>query len=75
MGRKGDLRGHLGDQNHMDELKKAMSDPLHRRLLDTFTKMVRDPEKGTADYATGLKSVLEEQLAAEEPDAAGGSHN
>jgi hypothetical protein len=65
----------LSDQTHMEELKTAVSVPLHQKLLETFTKMVRDPETGAADYTTGLKNVLEQQLAVGDADAATRPHD
>ena len=65
----------MGDQTHIDDLKKALSDPLHRKLLEGFTEMIRDPERGVADYATGLKTILEEEVAVKSIDAAAEPHD
>lgn len=64
----------MSDPIHMEEVRKAATKPLHQKLVDVFVDMVRDPEKGVADYATGLKAVLEEDLI-EGSDAVSGPHD
>lgn len=65
----------MTDPVHLADLKQATTVPLHQKLIEAFAEMARDPEKGAADYATGLKAVLEENLIEESADAVPGSND
>lgn len=52
----------MPDPTHLDELMAASAQPLSRKLLETFRAVARDPAFTAADYATRLKSVMEESL-------------
>jgi hypothetical protein len=53
----------MSDPIHLEEVQKTLTAPLHQKLVASFIDMVRDSEKGSADYSTHLKVVLEENLA------------
>ena len=52
----------MSDSSHIADLKRMISDPLHRRLLDAIGESLNNPEKTIPDYVTVLKTVLEEFL-------------
>jgi len=52
----------MTDYVHLDRLVSATSHRLHLQLLETFRDVSRDPNTASSDYATRLKTVMEDAL-------------
>jgi hypothetical protein len=63
----------MTDQTHLDELLQATADPLSKALLEAFCDMARNPQIGTAEYATRLREIMEESLRDEVISAPAGT--
>ena len=49
----------MTDKTHLDELIAQQTDPAAKRLLEEFAKLVRDPVNDPAEYAAGLRTVMD----------------
>jgi hypothetical protein len=65
----------MTDQSHLDGLVTATSKHLDKKLLEAFRDAARDPNTSQADYATRLKTVMEDALIQEAADAPSQSHD
>lgn len=59
----------MTNRSYLDVFLASAETPLSCKLLEAFCGSVRDPAVGTADYATRLKTVMEESLQDEVEDA------
>lgn len=52
----------MTDKSHLDLLMNETTGDLRKRLVEEFTKLVRDPEVASASYPTLLRGLLDEAL-------------
>jgi hypothetical protein len=59
----------MTDRSHLDELVAETVSVLGLELVEAFRAMIRDPAINPTDYATLMKSLLEDSLSDEADDA------
>lgn len=49
----------MADETHLNELMAQEAEPIARRLLEEFAKLVRDSNLGAAEYPARLRQVMD----------------
>lgn len=60
----------MDEPTHLDDLLAIAREPVAQQLVAAFQKLLPNPDASAVDFATELKTVMEESVLTEAGDAA-----